>query len=119
VPWLVRNDKGHVDFVDAGKTNKDKNQLGRDWILEKKRYLQEHFSAFELNDWITPHIMTSRQFARKHKYKYEYIFIDGDHSYPGVKFDYETFWPRLATEGMMGFHDIGLKGLNDQDEYGV
>ncbi|MBU0576335.1 class I SAM-dependent methyltransferase [Patescibacteria group bacterium] len=112
------NNKGHVDFVDAGKTSKNKNHWGGTGFW-KKNNPQLHFSVLELENWITPYIMTSKQFAKKYQYKYEYIFIDGDHSYPGVKFDYETFWPRLATDGMMGFHDISLKGLNGQDEYGV
>lgn len=34
---------------------------------------------------------------------FDYIFIDGDHSYPGVKFDYETYKTRAR---MLGFHDI-------------
>lgn len=112
------NNKGHVDFVDANKTNEQTNHWGGKGFWGNNDP-QKHFSAFELEEWLTPHITTSKQFADNNQARYEYIFIDADHSYSGVKFDYETFWPRLATGGMMGFHDINLKGLNGQDEYGV
>lgn len=112
------NNKGHVDFVDAGKFETDKNSWGGKGFW-KENDPRKHFDVYELQPWITPHIMTTKQFARKYHWKYEYIFIDGDHSYEGVKFDYQTFFPRLATGGIIGFHDIVLKGLSQQDEYGV
>lgn len=34
------------------------------------------------------------------------LFIDGDHSYAGVKSDYEMYHPLVAEEGMIAFHDI-------------
>lgn len=34
------------------------------------------------------------------------LFIDGDHSYDGVKQDYETFSPLVRDGGIIGFHDI-------------
>lgn len=35
----------------------------------------------------------------------DFVFIDGDHSYPGVKNDFEIVYPRLTTAGMIAFHD--------------
>jgi predicted O-methyltransferase YrrM len=34
------------------------------------------------------------------------LFIDGDHSYEGVKKDFELFYPLVAPSGMIAFHDI-------------
>ena len=34
------------------------------------------------------------------------LFIDGDHSYPGVKADYEMYSPLVAPGGLVCFHDI-------------
>lgn len=37
---------------------------------------------------------------------FDFIFIDGDHSYEGAKQDYENYFPMLAEGGVMAFHDI-------------
>ena len=34
------------------------------------------------------------------------LFIDGDHSYEGVKMDFETYGPLVGKGGMIAFHDI-------------
>jgi predicted O-methyltransferase YrrM len=36
----------------------------------------------------------------------DFIFIDGDHSYDGVKKDFEMYSSLLANDGMIAFHDI-------------
>jgi len=38
--------------------------------------------------------------------KYDFIFIDGDHSYEGVKADYLSYRPLLSDGGCIAFHDI-------------
>ncbi len=37
---------------------------------------------------------------------FDFIFIDGDHSYEGVKRDFELYRPLLSERGYIGFHDI-------------
>ena len=113
------NKHGAIDFVDAAKDRNDKNSWGGT-AFWKKVNPNKHFSLFNLNKYITTHIMTSRQFAKKYpKRKFDYIYIDADHSYKGIKFDYQTFWPRLTVGGIIAFHDIKIKGLNQGVEYGV
>src|SRR6266516_3996893 len=34
------------------------------------------------------------------------LFIDGDHSYAGVRRDFEMYSPLVADQGMVAFHDI-------------
>lgn len=34
------------------------------------------------------------------------LFIDGDHTYPGVKADWEMYGPLVRPGGLIGFHDI-------------
>jgi predicted O-methyltransferase YrrM len=36
----------------------------------------------------------------------DFLFIDGDHTYAGVKSDYETYAPLVRPQGLIGFHDI-------------
>lgn len=38
--------------------------------------------------------------------KFDFIFIDGDHSYEGVKSDYEKYKQFLSDDGFIAFHDI-------------
>ena len=37
---------------------------------------------------------------------FDFIFIDGDHTYEGVKKDFEMYAPMLVEGGIVGFHDI-------------
>jgi predicted O-methyltransferase YrrM len=36
----------------------------------------------------------------------DFLFIDGDHSYEGVKKDFEMYSPLVKKEGIIAFHDI-------------
>jgi len=38
--------------------------------------------------------------------KIDFLFIDGDHSYQGVKRDFEMYNPLVKKEGIIVFHDI-------------
>lgn len=41
--------------------------------------------------------------------KVDLLFIDGDHSYGGVRIDYEMYAEFMAPDGMLTFHDIRLR----------
>lgn len=36
----------------------------------------------------------------------DFLFIDGDHSYEGVRLDFETYAPLVRPGGLIAFHDI-------------
>jgi predicted O-methyltransferase YrrM len=38
--------------------------------------------------------------------KIDFLFIDGDHRYEGVKSDFEMYKPLVKQEGLIAFHDI-------------
>lgn len=44
--------------------------------------------------------------AAEELWKIDFLFIDGDHSYSGVKTDFLTYSPLVAKPGLIGFHDI-------------
>lgn len=44
--------------------------------------------------------------------EFDFIFIDGDHSYNGAKSDYLRFKKFLSNDGLIGFHDIVESDLN-------
>ncbi len=109
------NGQGMVDFVDAGfdqknSTDHDRHHFGQGFW--KRKDAHTHFSYLRAEKTLRLHVMTTRQFFRLHpKKKYEYIYIDGDHSYEGVKSDYELCWKRLAKGGIMSFHDTHHRGV--------
>lgn len=43
--------------------------------------------------------------------KVDFLFIDGDHSYYGVKMDFDYFKRFVKKGGLIGFHDIKQKGI--------
>lgn len=42
----------------------------------------------------------------------DFLFIDGDHTYEGVKKDFEIYAPLVRPGGIIGFHDVALEGKN-------
>ena len=44
--------------------------------------------------------------------KADFLFIDGDHSYHGVKMDFEMFSPLVKDGGLIAFHDVVLHPAN-------
>ena len=46
--------------------------------------------------------------------EFDLIFIDGDHSYEGVKSDYNRFKQFCSNDGLIGFHDIIESDINKQ-----
>ncbi|MEH2277179.1 MAG: CmcI family methyltransferase [Nostoc sp.] len=61
------------------------------------------------------HALTQLQtiFERDRNYP-PYIFVDGDHSYEGVKKDIANYYPLLAPGGLMIFHDY-LPPLDEEN----
>lgn len=113
------NDFGRVDFVDAGYGESDQNHWTGKAFWRNKDGLN-CFKNFKLDTYIQVFVMTTKQFKKEHKNKkYDYIYIDGDHSYKGVKFDFDNFWPNLNKNGYVLFHDICVKGTMPEGEYGV
>lgn len=114
------NGLGHVDFVDASY---DKNEAKKHWSgvgFWKKIVPSEHFSKIRIEKCITTYVMTTQKFSDTFPdRRYQYIYIDGDHSYTGVRRDYDLFWPRLHKGGFMTFHDVVARGYLDKGLFGV
>ena len=113
------NKKGMVDFVDAGFDMEDWDKKADiHWGgvgFWKKCDSNKYFGKFGLQDYISLIVMKSSQYkALNMNKKYGYVHIDGDHSYKGVKTDFEMFWPGLDRGGFLALHDIG-----SSDKFGL
>jgi len=104
------NDQGVVDFVDANYDVELSTDRKRHWGgvgFWKKVDPAKHFGKFELENYITIHLMSTDKFYQKNSTKkWQYLYLDGDHSYKGVKHDFGMFWPRLTKGGYILLHDI-------------
>jgi len=56
----------------------------------------EEFSPKAADDWSAP---------------IDFLFIDGDHSYQGVKADWDAWTPHLAPGGHVALHDARIDGI--------
>jgi predicted O-methyltransferase YrrM len=50
--------------------------------------------------------------------KLDFLFIDGDHSYEGVRRDFELYSPLVREGGLVAFHDIVPSGPRGQGDPG-
>jgi len=48
--------------------------------------------------------------------KLDFLFIDGDHTYEGVKMDFEMYSPLVRRGGIVGFHDIAEQTIKNECE---
>lgn len=53
------------------------------------------------------------------KRKVDFLFIDGDHTYEGVKKDYEMYSPLVKRDGVIAFHDSMRTGPEWDGKIGV
>lgn len=88
---------------------------------QKKKFYKKFVS-----DDTTRHIKLIQDDSHKEKTKFEvikilngcqidFLFIDGDHTYNGVKRDFEMYSPLVKKGGIIGFHDI-VPNLTDHED---
>ncbi|WP_248927673.1 class I SAM-dependent methyltransferase [Paenibacillus hamazuiensis] len=98
--------------------------LGSKWLSEKKRkivaidpfitngYYFDYFTEFQNNilnyrlaNYVSPIKKFSHEAVQDCPELISALFIDGDHSYAGVKRDIELYAPRVVRGGFIAFHD--------------
>lgn len=114
IPYMLakacmENGSGHVDFVDAAydfndATYRNNHYFGQGFWKRVKPNV--HFSYLLKRDYISTHIMTLEDFIHTHPIKYDYVYLDGDHSYKGLRRDINLVWPMLRQNGLLVLHDI-------------
>lgn len=85
--------------------------------VESLPILQRNLRACGLTAYVEVIRATSEEAARGWARPIDLLFVDGDHSYEGVKRDWELFSPHLAPFGVAVMHDSTweLRGPNRPD----
>lgn len=109
---------GHVDFIDAGYGADNPKSWGGLGIW--KKVTNKYFDKLGVDNWISLYCVTTKDFTKKFPdNKYQYIYIDGDHSYEGVWKDFDLLYPMLEDGGYLLFHDVCVDKQTPWGQYGV
>lgn len=98
---LKENLRGHLWAVDPHLTNDWSDQLEAS-TLES---LQRHLRTLRVEQYVTVMRATTADAAPQLPSRVDLAFIDGDHSYDGVRTDWQILRPRMSPFGIVVFHD--------------
>jgi predicted O-methyltransferase YrrM len=96
------NGTGHVYAIDPHTAN-NWSDMGTGGTTEA--FLRERLRDYRLDDWCDVMAMTSLEAAKNWSQRIDLLFIDGDHTFDGVRADFEAFRPWLASNALVLFHD--------------
>jgi predicted O-methyltransferase YrrM len=109
--WLAagsksaRREKVHaIDTFDGGPWLKDQPAI-RDEGTTYHRFVL-NLEEQELFDHVEPVMATSQEAVRNWTKPIRLLFIDGDHSYEGVKSDFESWSRFLVANSLVAFDDV-------------
>jgi hypothetical protein len=86
-----------VENISGTKLLKDKEKI--DWVTALSTYL---------NHWNNIEVISKNSSAASTTFEdnsVNLLYIDADHNYPHVKYDYTTWLSKVATGGYILFHD--------------
>ena len=99
--------------------------FGGGMLTEADLYEREdRFRALSRNERFIPGDSHSEQVAEQvrallRSEKLDFLFIDGDHTYEGVKQDFLMYSPFVSPSGWIAFHDINDSEWHRQNNVGV
>lgn len=94
-----------VDTFDSFGMTRGKRQ---DTLEEALKHIEDR----EFQDMIKVHRGSSSKVAKDYSgFRFNFIFLDADHCYEGVRRDFEAWSPLLREGGFVGFHDSDTEGV--------
>jgi predicted O-methyltransferase YrrM len=106
---LKANEFGTIDFVDANYSDDQHGeQIAFGGVENWHGDAAEKFSCFGLRDVMNIHIQRSSEFFAKCDSKYGYIYLDGNHSYEGCRYDFEQSLAIAAPGALIVLHDVAV-----------
>jgi predicted O-methyltransferase YrrM len=98
---LAENTKGKIYAIDPHT----KTTWNDDDSVDTIDIIRRNIALLDLEDRVEIVRKTSEDAAQDWNRKIDLLFIDGDHSYDGVRRDWELFSPHLSEFGVAVFHD--------------
>lgn len=111
----------HTGTQDDAERQRQKGEAETIWSFDD---FQRNIRGAGLSDLVTPLVMYSGEALTHVKEPVGLLFIDGDHSYEGVRADFDGWVPRLTMGGVVAFHDTniavypGIKRVVSEQVYG-
>lgn len=110
------NSKYHVYTVDPFSSERDKISkkfleadlkiLGINNPKYNYAYVKKLIKDFKLESWITVINKSSKEAVASGKQNIKLLFIDGDHRYETVKYDFLKWSKLVVPGGFVAFHDV-------------
>jgi predicted O-methyltransferase YrrM len=110
---MAHHTRGHIWAVDnfRGSTEDGRPELTEGVVDEQGTYKAFRRNVHPYRERITLVRMDSRDAALhlfgKHGPAFDFVFIDADHSYEGVKADIDSYLPLVQDGGTLAGHDYG------------
>ena len=106
---LKANGFGTIDFVDANYSDaKDGEQIAFGGVENWHGDAAEKFACFGLRDVVNVHVQRSSEFFANCDAKYGYIYLDGNHSYEGCRYDFEKSLAIAEPGALIVLHDVAV-----------
>jgi predicted O-methyltransferase YrrM len=97
-----KNDAGHVYAIDPHTVN-PWTEIGTGGSTEG--FLRDRLRNYSLEQWCDVITATSAEAVKTWRKPIDFLFIDGDHSFEGVRADFEMFRQWLTASALVIFHD--------------
>ena len=97
-----QNGRGIVHAIDPHQVNSWTDCGNQDETYE---FLRDRLRTYELEPYCRVVRATSEEAGRSWTEPIDLLFIDGDHTYEGVKRDFAIFKPWLSRDSLVVFHD--------------
>ena len=95
----------HTGTKDDAERERQKGDAETIWSFDD---FQRNISKAGVAAVVAPLVMYSGEALSHVKEPVGLLFIDGDHSYEGVRADFEAWSPRVAPGGVIAFHDTNI-----------
>jgi len=98
---LAENNKGKLFAIDPHR----RTDWNDDYSVDTYEIMRANIDALNLGNYVEIIRKTSAEAAEAWSRSIDLLFIDGDHSYEGVKRDWDSFSPHVSPFGVVVFHD--------------